>query len=273
MDKQKIKLQLSKGYYLKFDHLSKVLDYLSRNSYSPQFSQSEMAVSLGMSLPMVVHLTSYGVALELLIKRSNKLTELGILINKQDMFFDNEKTLWLLHYIVASNEKYVVWNRMINQVGLKESKISTEVAKKYFEDLKEHFSESSVKKHLSKEINVCLNAYTEQKFNRLEFFNKLSGSTYKINNNLEIPDLCVLAACYLFRDRYFNGATGIEIAHLAEAANSPGRVFHISEAKFRMSIENLHKDKLISIESRANLDQIRFNPNEQWLDIVKRFYE
>ena len=85
--------------------------------------------------------------------------------------------------------------------------------------------------------------------------------------------MCILASCYLYRDRYLKGATGIEIEHLVKEQNSPGRVFHISERQLRLSLERLHKERRISIESRANLDQIRFRSNENWLDIVKQFYE
>ncbi|MBA7470349.1 hypothetical protein ES707_05633 [subsurface metagenome] len=268
-----MKLQLSNGYYLRFDHLSRLLHYVAGKPEVSRFSQKELYGALGMSPRMIENLTSYGVALELLTRGSCKPTELGVFIDKEDIFFDKAETLWFLHYTMASDRKYVVWNRLANCVFPKESKVSTEVARTYFSDLNGHFSEKSLKKHLAKEIQSFFNAYTEQKFIQLKYIHKLSDTTYKLNESVQVPDLCILASCYLYRDRYAKGATGIEIEHLVKEKNSPGRVFHISEHQLRLALERLHTERRLSIESRANLDQIRFRPNERCLDIVKQFYE
>ena len=147
-----MKLQLSNGYYLRFEHLSHLLHYVVSRLEASRFTRKELASALGMSPRMVENLTSYGVALGLLIRGSSKPTELGNLIDKQDPFFDKDKTLWFLHYTIASDEKYVVWNQLTNRVFPKESKVTTEVARTYFSDLNGHFSEKSLKKHLAKEI-------------------------------------------------------------------------------------------------------------------------
>jgi len=273
MNKSELKLQLSNGYYLRFDHLSHLLHYVAGKLEVPRLTQKELSVLLGMSPRMVENLTSYGVALGLLTRRSCKPTEFGILIDKRDIFFDKDKTLWFLHYLIASDRKYVVWNRLTNRVFPKESKVSTEVARTYFNDLNGHFSEKSLMKHLAKEIQTFFNAYTEQKFSQLKYIHKISDTTYKLNESVQIPDLSILASCYLYRDRYMEGATGLEIEHLAKEENSPGWVFHISKYQLRLALERLNAERQISIESRAHLDQIRFDSNKNWLDIVKQFYE
>lgn len=273
MNKSKMKLQLSKGYYLRFEHLSRLLDYVASHPKISRFAQKKIASALGMSPVMIEHLTSYGVALGLLTRGSCKPTEFGILVDKEDTFFDKAETLWFLHYTIASDRKYVVWNRLANRVFPKESKVTTKVARTYFSDLNGHFSEKSLKKHLAKEIQVFFNAYTEQKFIRLKYIHKISDNTYKLNESIQVPDLCTLASCYMYRDRYWERATGLEIEHLAKEENSPGRIFHISEHQLRLVLERLNAQRQISIESRANLDQIRFDSNKNWLDIVKQFYE
>lgn len=268
-----MKLQLSNGYYLRFEHLSHLLHYVMSKPEISRFPPEELTSALGMSPRMIENLTSYGVALGLLTRRSCKPTEFGRLIDEQDPFFDRNETLWFLHCIIASDEKYVVWNRLINRVFSEESEVTTEVARRYFSDLNGHFSEKSLKRHLANEIGVLFNAYTEQKFSHLEYIRKLSEKVYQLDQSVQIPDLCILASCYLYRDRYAKGATGLEIEHLVKEQNSPGRVFHISEDQLRLALERLHRKRRISIESRANLDQIRFRTNEHWLDIAKQFYE
>jgi len=268
-----IKLQLSNGYYLRFEHLSHLLHYVMSKPDISRFPPEELTSALGMSPRMIENLTSYGVSLGLLTQRSCKPTEFGKLIDKQDPFFDKNETLWFLHYTISSNGKYVVWNRLINRVFPEESEVTTKVARRYFSDLNGHFSEKSLKRHLANEIGVLFNAYTEQKFSHLEYIRKLSEKVYQLNQSIQVPDPCILASCYLYRDRYAKGATGVEIEHLAKEENSPGKVFHISEHQLRLALERLHRERRISIESRANLDQIRFQANKNWLNIVKQFYE
>ena len=248
-----MKLQLSNGYYLRFEHLSRLLHYVVSKPETSRFPKKELTSALGMSPRMIENLTSYGVALGILTRRSCKSTELGKLIDKENPFFDKDEALWFLHYTIASDKKYVVWNRLINFVFPKESKVTSEVARRYFSDLNGHFSEKSLKKHLAKEIRVLFNAYTEQKFSHLGYINKLSEKVYQLNQSVQVPDLCILASCYLYRDRYAEGATGVEIEHLVKKENSPGRVFHISEHQLRLALERLHRERRISIESRANL--------------------
>ena len=36
-------------------------------------------------------------------------------------------TLWLLHYLVSSNERYVVWNRLVNRVIPENDRSSTAI--------------------------------------------------------------------------------------------------------------------------------------------------
>ena len=205
--------------------------------------------------------------------RDELFDELGKIIYKSDPFFLSQKTLWFLHYFLTSNKEYVAWNRLINIVFYKENKVTTEKAMPYFRDLIGRFTEKSIKRNIPKEINSFFNAYTEQNFCRLEYIKKISNHSYNIQNDLKVPDLCILASCYLYRDRYASGATALEIPDLSKDENSPGRVFHISEYKLRLTFDRLHAKRYISVESRANLDQIRFLSNKRWVDIIKLFYK
>jgi hypothetical protein len=272
MAKPKIKLQLSNGYYLRFNHLSILLKYIVVSADNSRFTQKSLSNELGMSPRMIENLNSYGVAFGLITPGNYKPTELGILMDKEDIFFDMIDTLWFLHYVIASNSRYVVWNRLVNKVFKNENIVSTEVSRPYFKDLFHYYSEKTIDKHLAKEINAFFNAYTEQNFSKLEYIKKVSSNTYKINNDLEIPPLSILASCYLYRDRFMKGSTGIDIESLIKDKNSPGRVFNLSEDQLRLLLEKLNSKRLISLESRANLDQVRFETNKTWLDIVELFY-
>jgi hypothetical protein len=268
-----MKLQLSAGYYLRFDHIAKLISIIANNSIDGRLDSNNLSQEMGMSPKMIDNLCSYSTALGLRKKRRFELEEMGILIFNKDPFLQNIKTLWFLHYFLTSSKVYIVWNRLVNIILYKNNQITSQKAMPYFQDLIGNFTESSLKRNIPKEINAFFNAYTEQSFSKLNYILKISSHSYRVNTNPEVPDQCILASCYMFRDRYFEGTTGLEIEHLAKEENSPGRIFHISEYQFRLALERLNAKRQISIESRANLDQIRFDPNKNWLDIIKQFYE
>jgi len=231
----KLKLQLSAGYYLRFDHLTKLISYISEKTDNPKLSNNLLAEKMGMSTKMIDNLLSYSVALGLKKKSKFELDELGKIIYNNDPFFLNQKTLWFLHYFLTSNKKYIAWNRLINIVFYKESKVTTKRAMTYFQDLIGQFTEKSIKRNIPKEINSFFNAYTEQNFCRLEYVKKISNHSYNIQNDFKVPDLCILASCYLYRDRYASRATALEISDLLKDENSPGRVFHVSDAIYHLN--------------------------------------
>jgi hypothetical protein len=101
----KLKLQLSAGYYLRFDHLAKLISYISRKTDNPKLSNNLLAEKMGMSAKMIDNLLSYSVALGLREKRKFELNELGNIIYKSDPFFLSQKTLWFLHYFLTSNKE------------------------------------------------------------------------------------------------------------------------------------------------------------------------
>lgn len=272
MNKQKMKLQLSAGYYLRFDHIAKLLSIIKYEHNRNYLNNEYISKNMGMSPKMIDNLSSYSVALGLKKNRRFRIEPLGEIIIKNDPFFQNLKTLWFLHYFLSSNETYVIWNKLINNLFLENQQVTRQVATEYFKILNGIFTESSLKRNAPKEINAFFNAYTEQNFRKLKFLEKTSINGYKINNNLEISDLSFLAACYLFRDRFKKGSTVIEIELLAKERNSPGRVFNLSEYQLRVLLERLNSKRLVSLESRARLDQVRFEINKTWLDVVKLFY-
>jgi hypothetical protein len=60
---------------------------------------------------------------------------------------------------------------------------------------------------------------------------------------------------------------------LASALNSPGRVFALRERRVRVLLEAVAVPGGICVESRADLDQVRFPDDLTFLDAVRRYYE
>ena len=112
----KIKLQLTNGYYLHFDQVTRILQYANNQIERKKIPRFEIIDALGMTLKQFENLSSICVGLGLTTPRTFVLTELGKTIARHDLFFDNIATLWILHHVISSEPKWVVWNRLINKV-------------------------------------------------------------------------------------------------------------------------------------------------------------
>jgi hypothetical protein len=273
MAKPPYKLQLTKGFFADVGQISRMLAVAaaqdSRGRVSPQVFADEM----GVSASRVSNLASLAVAFELLRPVVMTSTDLGTLLYRHDPYLDQIGTLWLLHHLVSSNPRYVVWNRLVNRMIPENTRLSTVLARPYFDDLVQYFSARSVDEHLRKEIGSFWNAYTEQTFAHLDYLRAESDLIYVRGNPRPVPPRIFLAATLLYRERYAPGAATLGIPTLASAANSPGRVFGLTERQVRDLLEEVEEPGGIYVESRADLDQVRFPDGLTFLDAVRRHYE
>jgi hypothetical protein len=194
-------------------------------------------------------------------------------VHRHDPFLDNLGTLWLLHYVVSSSERYVVWNRLVNQAIPENSRFSTAVARPYFDDLSRFYSASSMEKHVGKEIGVVWNAYTEQALRYLNYICAESDQVYARGEVEPVPPRIFLAAVLSYRERFAPRIVTLDVAVLAKATNSPGRVFGLTERQVRDLLEEVKRLGYVYVETRADLDQVRFRQDYDFLGMVRRYYE
>ncbi|MCK5027679.1 MAG: DUF4007 family protein [Candidatus Pacebacteria bacterium] len=225
-----------------------------------------------MTLKQFENLSSICVGLGLTKPRSFILTPLGKVIAEQDIFFDNIATLWLIHYVIASEPKWVVWNRLVNQVFPENELISTEIAKPYFEDLRGSFSEQAVNKKLPKEILSVLDAYSEQKFSLFHLIEKVSTGKYARKKIKQIEPLPFLFCLIHFRDSVYPNSTALVIQDIISAENSPGKILFLEDYEVNNLLSNLHDLSLIRIETVGDLEQIRFNGDLSKESVLNRIY-
>jgi len=269
---KKVKLQLTNGYYLHFDQVSRILQYALDQTPRKSIPRPEFINALGMTLKQFENLSSICVGLNLTKPRSFTLTLLGEVIAEQDIFFDNISTLWLLHYVISSEPKWIVWNRLVNKVFPENDLISTEVAKPYFEDLKGSFSEQAVDKKLPKEILSVLDAYSEQKFSILNFIEKESTGKYVGRKIERIEPLPFLYCLIHFRDNVYPNSTALVIQDIISSENSPGKVLFLEDYEVNSLLSNLHDHSLIRIETVGDLEQIRFNGDLSKGSVLNKIY-
>lgn len=268
---QDAKLQLANGYPLDFNQLAQLLHAVCV-SESSKISQLELSEAIGIADRKAENISSLAIALGLVKKGSYRPTELGTLVRERDPFFDDLGTLWFLHYVISSDARYIVWNRIINSIIPKHSRFNREYIKTCFDDLKPYFTEKSLVKHVRQEIKSCLDAYTGQSFARLSYL-RVEGEWYSLGYRQAIPHLVLAASIVHFRGDRRAGDTAISIPDLCTTPNSPGVVFQLPEDKLRLTLEELKTQVGISLESRADLDQIRISTDLSDVELMKRYYD
>ena len=158
MAKPPYTLQLTKGFFVDFVQQARMLSYAVAHQDESRIPSERFEAALGLSSSRIINLGSLTAAFMLLQSVVLTPTNLGKLIYRHSPYLDDAGTLWLLHYIISSDERYVIWNRVVNQVVPENSRLSTAIARPYFDDLAMHYSETCMDKHVRKEIGVVWNA-------------------------------------------------------------------------------------------------------------------
>jgi hypothetical protein len=267
-------LEVSSGFYLHADKFSRVLSYLAQERQPEGSVYQQLSKATGMSDTRVQAFVQYGVNMGLLVPRSLRVTPLGGLVLGHDPFFDRTGTLWLLHYLFASNPMLVVWNYMCNAVLPAVAEISKPEAADQFLPFIGRWSESSIRKNVRNELRAFFAAYTQEMFAPLHYLRQVKDNVYAVNRDVApVQGLILLAAAMIYRDRHQPGSSGLEIPTLIHAEHSPGRIMRQSELRIRRALDELHSAGRLTIESKANLDQVRFRGGMTWLHAVRAYFQ
>jgi hypothetical protein len=268
-------LEVTSGFHLHADKFSRVITFLLNERQSEIAVYEQLTKATGMSRTQIQAFMQYAVHMQLLVPRTLEATPLAQLINSQDPFFDRIGTLWLLHYIIASNPLILVWNYMCNSVLTATAEITLDGATKQFYPFIGRWTESSILRNVrDKELHAFFAGYTKAMFASLNYLKEINKKTYVVQRDAAlVPSRILLATTLVHRDRFHPGASGVEIPTLIHGDNSPGKLMRQREVYIRQSLDELHETGLLTIESKANLDQVRFKRDLTWLDTVRDYYQ
>lgn len=264
-------LKLTSGYRLDLTQISRILDHCARAD--EQLSKQQLTDAVGLSGARVSRLWMMGTALGLFVKGEWAPSQLGCLVWEHDRFLDDLGTLWLLHYVLASNPDIVVWNTMTSVVIPENRSVTMDVAKPYFTDQMEEFSSLSYDVYLNKEIRSFFNAYTEQKFQYLNYLSTKDNVEYTWGQRESIPPIIAFASILLYRTRFLPNVVTMDLTHLTVEPNSIGKVFNLTVRQAQDLLEEIERYRYLYVETRADLDQIRFRDHIDFLETVRRYYE
>ncbi len=208
---------------------------------------------------------------KLIVSKGYKLTDLGRVIYENDMDINSEEALWLLHYIITSPEENLVFHELFGNLFHVKERVELESIKEAFE--KYDLPEETLKTKIRKEVRAGMKLYVKERFVRL-FIVEGEGiedlkTIYYINRNSLENEKVLLILLYYFRATYRDNASTVEIEDICHGKNAPGLLCLLDEYHIREMLEKLHRERFISIESRADLDQIRFKDNKTFLEVFK----
>jgi len=204
--------------------------------------------------------------------QTKKPTELARLIYKRDPYFEDIGTLWFLHYHIASQENYIIWNGIANSL-MQKSRFSYRDAEQHFSEYKSQYKDYFFHHHLQKEFRVITNVYTQSEFGKLNILQRDNEDVFIRTRPVAIPDEVLYAVILYFKELYFPGEVTLEIKKLLHHENAPERLLFLNEDALREALERLRMKGLITIESFADLDQIKFNQPQTWLEALEAYYK
>ncbi len=262
-----MRLQLTDGYYLHFNQLSRVLQYAFENIEKSKINSVEYVDFLGQSPKKVEALRVILVELGLLNSRVLTLSEFGKYVAKHDLFFENTSSLWICHYNISCNSENYVWYRFTNKILPEVDNYIKDDFYKYYDDVVEVNKGKSAIKSMHKEVVSLINAYSKQQFKNLRLLYQDYEGKYQKEDQVEIDPLVFLYCLLMFLESKKINATALTIKEIIYEADTPSRIFHLDELKVNDILNRLHSKQLIGLEKFGDLNQVRF-PNHVTKDLV-----
>jgi hypothetical protein len=267
------RLLFGRGYYVEFNQFAHLLITVTKEDFKEGLNSSSLADLLGIATAKAEGIIYLARGFDLLKRRKAICaTELGKLIAKYDPFFDDIGTLWFLHYIVSSEPRQLVWNRFANSIVPQMRSFTLQQFRAAFTDQEENHSAYSANRHVAKETLTVIDAYINKNFARLAYLRAEDDIYYTLDYCETVPLLVLGASIVRYRDRHRPGETAISVVDLLTTPNSPGVIFQLSEANFRRALEQLKLQPGFSLESQADLDQVRLTDNTPAYAWMERYY-
>ena len=265
------KLQVSNGYFLEFDQLSRVMHCLLEHRGAVRIKRTVLQEDTGLGDRQLEGLVSIGSAMGLIKPGAQVLTTTGLLIAKHDIFFEKRGSLEWCHYVGAGSYRNMIWFEIFNHI-LREAAPMTqdEWSKRIRTDLAGIYSTQTVNKGL-RELRFVIDAYMKRDFSKLEIFHKsIDGRFYQSRYTMFVP--LVLAA--MIYDFYVTNETNLfQVSELATAPGSPAMVFGLDAQSFRQQVEVLHNRGWLRYETTHNLDQVRIKPGFSAIEFLTAHFE
>lgn len=283
----KYKLRGHETFYIRKGWLYKGIKNLE--DYPSVFSDKNINTSdtFGLGISMVKSLRYWlqaiGLTEECREKNSTKqeFTELGKLIKEYDEYIEENGTLCLLHYKLATNaEMATSWYYFFNEFNMHE------FSKDDFTDsFKGHLKFKQIEvspKTIEDDYTCILNTYIpkyltdpednmECPFSELRLLEQIDKKNYrKISIKDEIIPSQILLAMIV--DQHKN-ETEIRIVDLLKEPNNIGKIFNLDFISLTTYLDKLQMEGLIQVVRTAGLDVIKIKERKTMADYIVDYYK
>lgn len=285
--KGKFRLKGHESFILREGWLTKGLQAVSEDA--KVFMENAGADALGVGTNMAKAIR-YWIRESGLTKENQKkgtiLTPLGELIFKNDPYFEDDFTLWIVHMnLVMNKEKVTSWYLFFNKVEA-ENFTKDELVELMRKQLLiysggEKFAERSLRDDCSAILNMYVKESVREldpedkrisPFSHLGLIKKEGEQYRKAQPNLSTVHSLLV---YYLIQNYFEkeNETGISIDALQKRDNLPGKILGLNRVSLNQYLDDLAAKNDIVVNRTAGLDMVYKNSNDTLDEIIQKYYE
>ncbi|MDD5936766.1 MAG: DUF4007 family protein [Clostridiales bacterium] len=219
-------------------------------------------------------------------KDGAKLTKLGQIIEKEDPYFEDIFTLWILHYnLVTHYEMATSWNLLFNKCDVDDYS-REELFFELDNQLKMELGNDEYPVNsLKDDILVLTNMYSKNKsvdsdpeentvspFVQLGLISERKHKYSKVQPNLNLINDEVVLYIIIKKLRELNYTTSISIDTLYEESNGLGKVLNLSRVAINQYLDRLENKGYLRVNRTAGLDMVYLEENITAFDVIQSYY-
>jgi len=267
----KTKLQIANGHYLDFDQTARLMHTVATAESGVRITMAYLEEETGLPLRQVRNHISIARAMGLFQEKSPVLSRFGEFVLQHDPFFENRGTLECVHYFGAGHAKNLVWFEMFDTLLANRHPMDYTAWLAFFRrKLAGRYSEKSLRDHLPKEVRFLIEAYTENRLNRLELLDYDEKKRLCRRRYLQPTPLVFCGLLYHFAGRQRNNL--IQVRDLLQQPGSPVRIFFLGEELLNRVVETLHDRGYLRYEGTHDLNQLRLREDLSLDDFLRAHY-
>lgn len=293
MSELKYKIKGNESFPIREGWLSKGMFAIKDNPYI--FSDITAMDCLGVGSKMVKSIKYWLLASNLAEEKREKNSkhflvpteELGTVIGEHDPYFEDDFTLWILHYYISSNLSFnTVWYLFFNCFRASDFTKTSMVERITEECNKLYQKGDSLKNAIDSDCGVLLKMYapsrkaeTDPEENLLSPFSELGllshgdeRGIYQKNKPI-YTKLDPLAVLYVIVSNMSADKQGVAIESLLTEDNNIGKIFQLDRNMTNDYLDRLRQEGYIQINRTAGLDMIYIKEDITPKEILGIYYK
>lgn len=277
-------------FYLRQGWLTKALSNVNKNNRIFYLDKKEQTDIFGIGSNMTKALRYWSEACGVLEMRKqgsvslHGMTDFGECLWEHDRYIQEENTLWLLHYYLATGiDKSTAWYWLFNEFEVSEFTEEEFVnALSFYANKEMKVAESSIvgdfkcimKTYDSKPEEYESNMYSPLSELSIIKAHDTKKNVYQFTNKALSVNTSVLFYCILdqFEKSGKSSSREINIERLNSDKNNIGKVFRLNWTTINEHLDVMQKRDWISVVRTAGLDVIRLKYNETSSDFLNDLY-